>query len=94
MLSERELAFIAIHKDSYPSIFRFVCRRVESVEVAEEIAADVFPRRMAKMDRRFQPGPPVPLDGCTELGGKCVQESRQAPGVAGKAADDGGPTVW
>ncbi|WP_017197043.1 sigma-70 family RNA polymerase sigma factor [Arthrobacter sp. M2012083] len=42
MLSERELAFIAIHKDSYPSVFTFVCRRVESAEVAEEIAADVF----------------------------------------------------
>ncbi|MFE4196204.1 RNA polymerase sigma factor [Paenarthrobacter sp. NPDC056912] len=42
MLSERELAFIAIHKDSYPSVFRFVRRRVESVEMAEEIAADVF----------------------------------------------------
>ncbi|QOT20982.1 RNA polymerase sigma factor [Paenarthrobacter sp. YJN-D] len=42
MLSERELAFIAIHKDSYPSVFRFVRRRVESAEIAEEIAADVF----------------------------------------------------
>ncbi len=42
MLSERELAFIAIHKDSYPSVFRFVRRRVESAEMAEEIAADVF----------------------------------------------------
>jgi RNA polymerase sigma-70 factor (ECF subfamily) len=42
VLSERELAFIAIHKDSYPAVFRFVGRRVESLEVAEEIAADVF----------------------------------------------------
>lgn len=42
MLSERELAFIALHKDSYPAVFRFVRRRVESPEVAEEIAADVF----------------------------------------------------
>jgi RNA polymerase sigma-70 factor (ECF subfamily) len=42
VLSERELAFIAIHKDSYPIVFRFVRRRVESPEVAEEIAADVF----------------------------------------------------
>lgn len=42
MLSERELAFIAIHKDSYPAVFRFVGRRVESAEAAEEIAADVF----------------------------------------------------
>jgi RNA polymerase sigma-70 factor (ECF subfamily) len=42
VLSERELAFIAIHKDSYAGVFRFVRRRVESPEVAEEIAADVF----------------------------------------------------
>lgn len=42
MLSERELAFIAIHKDNYPRVFRFVRRRVESPEMAEELAADVF----------------------------------------------------
>lgn len=42
MLSERELAFIAIHKDSYPRVYRFVRRRVESAEIAEELAADVF----------------------------------------------------
>lgn len=42
MLSERELAFIAIHKDSYPRVYRFVRRRVESAELAEELAADVF----------------------------------------------------
>lgn len=42
MLSERELAFIAIHKDSYPRVYRFVRRRVESTELAEELAADVF----------------------------------------------------
>jgi RNA polymerase sigma-70 factor (ECF subfamily) len=42
VLSERELAFIAIHKDSYPRVYRFVRRRVESAEVAEELAADVF----------------------------------------------------
>lgn len=42
MLSERELAFIAIYKASYPSVYKFVCRRVESTDVAEEIAADVF----------------------------------------------------
>ncbi|WP_427132754.1 RNA polymerase sigma factor [Pseudarthrobacter sp. S9] len=42
MLSERELAFIAIHKDSYPRVFRYVRRRVESAELAEELAADVF----------------------------------------------------
>ncbi len=42
VLSERELAFIAIHKDNYQRVFRFVRRRVESPEVAEELAADVF----------------------------------------------------
>lgn len=42
MLSERELAFIAIHKDSYPRVYGFVRRRVESAELAEELAADVF----------------------------------------------------
>jgi RNA polymerase sigma factor (sigma-70 family) len=40
--SERELAFIAVHKESYPRVYRFVRRRVESAEVAEELAADVF----------------------------------------------------
>lgn len=42
MLSERELAFVAIHKDCYPRVYRFVRRRVESAEMAEELAADVF----------------------------------------------------
>ncbi|WP_427174258.1 RNA polymerase sigma factor [Arthrobacter sp. 92] len=42
MLSERELAFIAVHKDSYPRVYRFVRRRVESAELAEELAADVY----------------------------------------------------
>ena len=41
MLSERELAFIAMHKDSYPRVYRFVRRRVVSAEMAEELAADV-----------------------------------------------------
>jgi len=40
--SERELAFIAIYKDSYPRVFRFLRRRVESAELAEELAGDVF----------------------------------------------------
>jgi RNA polymerase sigma-70 factor (ECF subfamily) len=40
--SERELAFIAVHRDSYPRVYRFVRRRVESTELAEELAADVF----------------------------------------------------
>lgn len=42
MLSERELAFIAIHKDNYPAVYRFVRRRVDSAALAEELAADVF----------------------------------------------------
>lgn len=42
MGSERERAFIAVHKESYPRVYRFVRRRVESAEVAEELAADVF----------------------------------------------------
>ncbi|MBT2523732.1 RNA polymerase sigma factor [Arthrobacter sp. ISL-28] len=42
MESERELAFIAVHRDSYPRVYRFVRRRVESAELAEELAADVF----------------------------------------------------
>ena len=42
MDSERELAFIAVHRDSYPRVYRYVRRRVESAELAEELAADVF----------------------------------------------------
>ena len=42
MEPDRELAFIAVHKDSYPRVYRFVRRRVESAELAEELAADVF----------------------------------------------------
>ncbi|MGN7252534.1 RNA polymerase sigma factor [Arthrobacter sp. SAFR-014] len=42
MDSERERAFIAVHRDSYPRIYRYVRRRVESPELAEELAADVF----------------------------------------------------
>jgi RNA polymerase sigma factor (sigma-70 family) len=40
--SERERAFIAVHQESYPRVYRFVRRRVESAELAEELAADVF----------------------------------------------------
>jgi RNA polymerase sigma-70 factor (ECF subfamily) len=40
--SERERAFIAVHKESYPQVYRFVRRRLESAELAEELAADVF----------------------------------------------------
>ncbi|MFE4836195.1 RNA polymerase sigma factor [Arthrobacter sp. NPDC056691] len=42
MESERELAFVAVHRDSYPRVYRYVRRRVESPELAEELAADVF----------------------------------------------------
>jgi RNA polymerase sigma factor (sigma-70 family) len=42
VLSERELAFIAIHKGNYPRVYKFVRRRVESAELAEELTADVF----------------------------------------------------
>lgn len=42
MDSERELAFIAVHRDSYPRVYRYVRRRVDSPELAEELAADVF----------------------------------------------------
>lgn len=42
MLSERESAFVALHRDCYPRVFRFVRRRVEDAQVAEELAADVF----------------------------------------------------
>ena len=42
MESERELAFIAVHRDSYPRVYKYVRRRVESPELAEELAADVF----------------------------------------------------
>lgn len=42
MEKERERAFIAVHRDSYPRVYRYVRRRVESAELAEELAADVF----------------------------------------------------
>ena len=42
MESELEQAFIAVHRDSYPRVYRYVRRRVESPELAEELAADVF----------------------------------------------------
>jgi RNA polymerase sigma-70 factor (ECF subfamily) len=51
VLSERELAFIAIHKDSYPRVYSFVRRRVESAELAEELAADVFRVVWQKWDK-------------------------------------------
>ncbi|MDQ0664927.1 RNA polymerase sigma factor (sigma-70 family) [Arthrobacter ulcerisalmonis] len=50
MLSERELAFIALYKDSYPRIHKFVHRRVDDSELAQELAADVFRIAWQKWD--------------------------------------------
>ncbi|WP_457966696.1 sigma-70 family RNA polymerase sigma factor [Arthrobacter sp. D1-29] len=50
MLSERELAFIALYKDSYPRIHTFVQRRVNDPELAQELAADVFRIAWQKWD--------------------------------------------
>lgn len=50
MLSERELAFISLHKDCYPRVFRFVRRRVTDPELAQELAADVFRVAWQKWD--------------------------------------------
>ena len=50
MLSQRELAFIALYKDSYPRIHRFVLRRVDDSELAQELAADVYRVAWQKWD--------------------------------------------
>jgi len=50
VLSERELAFIALYKDSYPRIHRFVHRRVDDPELVQELAADVFRIAWQKWD--------------------------------------------
>ena len=50
MLSERELAFITLHKDCYPRVFGFVRRRVSDAELAQELAADVFRVAWQKWD--------------------------------------------
>ncbi|WP_104175445.1 RNA polymerase sigma factor [Arthrobacter sp. Y81] len=42
MLSERELAFIALHKDNYPRVYSYIRRRIDDPELAQELAADVF----------------------------------------------------
>lgn len=42
MLSERELAFIALHKDNYPRVYSYIRRRINDPELAQELAADVF----------------------------------------------------
>jgi RNA polymerase sigma factor (sigma-70 family) len=52
VLSERELAFIALYKDSYPRIYQFVLRRVDEAELAEELAADVFRVAWQKWDEQ------------------------------------------
>jgi len=73
VLSERELAFIAIHKNSYPSVFRFVRRRVESAEIAEEIAADVFRVVWQKWDDDSQPDIPYLLTVARNLVGNAYR---------------------
>lgn len=50
MLSQRELAFIALYKDCYPRIHRFVQRRIDDAELAQELAADVFRVAWQKWD--------------------------------------------
>lgn len=55
MLSEREVAFIAIYKDSYPRIHKFVLRRVNDAELAQELAADVFRIAWQKWDSGSSP---------------------------------------
>jgi RNA polymerase sigma-70 factor (ECF subfamily) len=55
--SERERAFVAVHRDSYPRVYRYVRRRVESPELAEELAADVF--RVVWQKWQDQPHPDI-----------------------------------
>jgi RNA polymerase sigma-70 factor (ECF subfamily) len=50
VLSERELAFIALYKDSYPRIHKFVLRRTDDPELAQELASDVFRIAWEKWD--------------------------------------------
>lgn len=50
MLSQRELAFIALYKDTYPRIHKFVLRRIEDPELAQELASDVFRIAWEKWD--------------------------------------------
>jgi RNA polymerase sigma factor (sigma-70 family) len=42
VLAERELAFIALHKDNYPRVYAYIQRRINDPELAQELAADVF----------------------------------------------------
>jgi len=55
--SERELAFVVVHRNSYPRVYRYVRRRVESPELAEELAADVF--RVVWQKWQDQPHPDI-----------------------------------
>lgn len=48
--TERKLAFIALYKDSYPRIFKFAQRRVDDVELAQELTGDVFRIAWQKWD--------------------------------------------
>lgn len=58
MLSEREAAFIALHKGSYLRIYRYILRRINDTEAAEELAADVF--RVAWQKWETAESPDVP----------------------------------
>jgi RNA polymerase sigma factor (sigma-70 family) len=50
VLSERELAFIDLYQDSYPRIQKFVQRRIDDTELAQELTADVFRIAWQKWD--------------------------------------------
>lgn len=50
VLSEHELAFIALHKDNYPRAYGFIQRRINDLELAQELAADVFRVAWQKRD--------------------------------------------
>jgi len=58
VLSEREAAFIALHKGSYARIYRYILRRINDTQVAEELAADVF--RVAWQKWETAKAPDVP----------------------------------
>ncbi|MBT2513434.1 RNA polymerase sigma factor [Arthrobacter sp. ISL-30] len=88
MLSERELAFIAIHKDSYPLVFRFVRRRVESVEIAEEIAADVFRVVWQKWTERTRPESAWLLSIARNLIGNAYRSRERQQALHEKLRDD------
>lgn len=80
MLSEREQAFIAFHKDQYPSVFKFVQRRVNDRGLAEELAADVFRVVWQKWDESTPAGIPWLLTIARNLIGNAyrARERQQA----------------